>query len=75
MGQAKVVERGPVSITLEGKAYTGRYEVTGGKLPFITVWYNGKSKATQVGGSTPKDIGEFLLWELVTDDLAINPKR
>lgn len=43
---------------------SGEYEIEDG---CVTVYYNGKEKSTQTGGSTPEQIARTLLLELARE--------
>ena len=51
-----------IAVRLGGKVYSGAYTVGDA---IVRVVYRGKSKATQVGGSSPETIAGMLLRELV----------
>lgn len=57
----------PVSVELNGKTYTGTYEVDAG---IVTVRTLMGSKNTQVGGSTPQTLAPLMLSELVKEGRA-----
>jgi cysteine synthase len=65
--KAPHVTRGTTSAELNGKTYDATYEVSG-RPPMITVRHLGRSKTTQVGGSTADSIAHMLLLELIEGD-------
>jgi hypothetical protein len=62
---------GDVSIEVAGKRYHGSYTVFGRKGAMITVsglgelW--GRTKTTQLGGSTPESLARIILHNMVED--------
>ena len=55
------------SISIDGRVYTGRFEVVGG---VVTVHSGYGPRSTQVGGLTPLKVAELLLGGLVRASLA-----
>jgi len=53
-----------IAIVRGGKPYTGRCTVAKG---LVTVTGIGGTKTTQLGGSNPKELGEMLLSEIVSE--------
>lgn len=51
-----------VTMTVEGKTYSGTYEVAGGVVTVRTAY---GSRSTQIGGSPPDVVAGWLLRELV----------
>jgi hypothetical protein len=51
-----------MAVRIDGRLHYGKYTVDG---TIVSVAYRGKSKATQVGGSSPETIAGMLLRELV----------
>ena len=56
--------RAKISVELDGKTYTGSYNV---KRGVVTVSTLKGHKSTQVGGSPPEVIARMLLRELVSE--------
>ena len=52
----------PFTVNFKGKEYSGDYQIADG---IVTVFHDGKSKSTQVGGSQPEMLARLLLLEMV----------
>jgi hypothetical protein len=54
-----------VSVEVAGTRHQGTYVIDG---KTITVWFHGRSKTTQLGGSTPEVLARLILAELVREN-------
>ena len=52
----------PISITRNGKTYTGSYGVKGNLL---VVYHAGQTKRTQIGGMDTQTLAEIILGEMI----------
>ena len=67
MTRKRTPYRAPLDVSVEVAAtkHQGTYVIDG---KTITVWFHGRSKSTQLGGSTPEVLARLMLAELVRED-------